>query len=665
MEETNTEKNKPEETNSVNLKTVSAIVLCSIFIYLFLATTWVCDDAFITFRSCDNLVHGYGPVWNTVERVQAFTNPLWMFLVSGVMLFGIHPYYASLAISLAACLVLLILWFRKLQDPLRVFFLFVLVISSKAFMDYTSSGLENPLSYLLLGLFYASFLEGFSGDKELRKADLYFYFLISSLAFFNRMDTLLLYLPAVICLLVKGIRQFRFSVIRIFLIGTLPASLWLIFATLYYGSPFPNTFYSKVGIGVPDSVVFKQGIAYVLNNINFDPITLLTVGLSIALAIYARRLHLILASAGALLYVLYTMKVGGDFMAGRFLAAPFLLAALTIAVIVREQKALIAALGLLVIYSVFAPLSPVKVDPEYDQAWNWRLQNGVHDERGAYHKGTNLLFYDPFKRLRDRDWKVNGMEGMSLRYSDRNAKVEWDVGILGYHAGPDKYVIDVFGHGDPLLARLPASDMFYFEFSIGNPRRDIPEGYLESCETGENRIVDPELREYYDRLLRLTRGPIFDLQRLGDIYEFTFGKYRHFDYRLPGGVIASVPAAHQRFSIYVGVRERGSVRSSGNEGFLQMGPYIPLRPGSYSVEWRGSLESAPPSPYGFVDVCSGNGGTVIARTELTQGENGKRPHVLAVLDFTLDRYAEDVEYRFFVNEGVKLTLNRITLSRVE
>ena len=31
---------------------------------------------------------------------------------------------------------------------------FLWLISSKAFVDYTSSGLENPLSYLLLALFY-------------------------------------------------------------------------------------------------------------------------------------------------------------------------------------------------------------------------------------------------------------------------------------------------------------------------------------------------------------------------------------------------------------------------------------------------------------------------------------------------------------------------------
>ena len=45
-------------------------------------SAWLMDDAFITFRTIDNFVHGYGLTWNTTERVQAYTNPLWMFLVS-------------------------------------------------------------------------------------------------------------------------------------------------------------------------------------------------------------------------------------------------------------------------------------------------------------------------------------------------------------------------------------------------------------------------------------------------------------------------------------------------------------------------------------------------------------------------------------------------------
>ena len=43
---------------------------------------WTSEDAFITFRVVTNLWHGYGPVFNPGERVEAYTHPLWLLLLS-------------------------------------------------------------------------------------------------------------------------------------------------------------------------------------------------------------------------------------------------------------------------------------------------------------------------------------------------------------------------------------------------------------------------------------------------------------------------------------------------------------------------------------------------------------------------------------------------------
>jgi len=45
-------------------------------------SAWLSDDAFITLRTVRNFNEGYGLVWNTHERVQAYTHPLWMLLLS-------------------------------------------------------------------------------------------------------------------------------------------------------------------------------------------------------------------------------------------------------------------------------------------------------------------------------------------------------------------------------------------------------------------------------------------------------------------------------------------------------------------------------------------------------------------------------------------------------
>jgi arabinofuranosyltransferase len=121
---------------------------------LVVATAWLSDDAFITFRSVDNLVNGYGPTWNSNERVQAFTNTLWMFLHSGLYYFWRNlpavAYTLSIAVSLLTCL--LILWRYRHAPTLGALALLVLS-ASPSFIDYSTSGLENPLTHLLAVLF--------------------------------------------------------------------------------------------------------------------------------------------------------------------------------------------------------------------------------------------------------------------------------------------------------------------------------------------------------------------------------------------------------------------------------------------------------------------------------------------------------------------------------
>ena len=71
-----------KEAVIINQKITKYIMyfLLALFTYVFIVNAWVGDDAYITFRTVDNFVNGYGLTWNTSERVQAYTHPLWMFL---------------------------------------------------------------------------------------------------------------------------------------------------------------------------------------------------------------------------------------------------------------------------------------------------------------------------------------------------------------------------------------------------------------------------------------------------------------------------------------------------------------------------------------------------------------------------------------------------------
>src|SRR5262245_40579712 len=77
----------------------------SLFTIVLLRTAWVSDDAYFTFRTIDNAVHGYGLRWNVAERVQAYTHPLWMLLVLPFYAITREAFFTSIVISIALTLV--------------------------------------------------------------------------------------------------------------------------------------------------------------------------------------------------------------------------------------------------------------------------------------------------------------------------------------------------------------------------------------------------------------------------------------------------------------------------------------------------------------------------------------------------------------------------------
>ena len=641
--------------------------LLAVFTYVFLANAWIGDDAYITFRVVDNFVNGYGLTFNPGERVQAYTHPLWMLLLSAAYVVTSNLFYTTLAVSYAFCVATLTVAFKSLKDVWRSALFFGVLLSSKAFIDYTSSGLEYPLSFLLLSIFYCRFFSSVRNGVIVSPADLMAFGAIASLAFLNRSDSILLYAGPLAYLAWTAWPAYRFRLAVYFAIAMAPVALWLAFSYVYYGFPFPNTYYAKVATGIPRSLQLRQGLAYVANSINFDPITLGTVALACAMALRLRTLPALAAAASASLYVLYTVSVGGDFMSGRFFAMPLLVSALFVTWTVRRREIAAGLAAVLVAYNIIMPLAPIKTRANYpDGAWAWRLQNGIKDERGHYHQITNVLFYAPFRSLPDHLWY---REGLSFRNGSEKVSVQGSIGFFGFNAGPAKYVIDRNALSDPLLARLPVSESLYFEFYAGHFFRELPDGYFESRREGRNLLVDPLLHDYYDKLLNVTSGPIFSASRARDIWDLNFGRYRqlHELVRARRPVAVSVTADNERFSTDVGVRNtRGNGTLStpgGRDGYLQMGPNIPLKAGRFRVRWLGTTTASAGEPLGFVDVWAD--GTMVDRRDVFYAEVGGTEKLLAEITFVLKKPTTNLEYRLYVNKGVRVILERINLESAE
>src|SRR6187549_2265414 len=115
--------------SSTRLVKASLLVL---FTYVFLANSWTGDDAQITFRTVWNFLHGYGLTYNPDERVQAYTDPLWMLAITAAHLLTGEFIFTVTALSWLFDVAAGVLLLRRLPSLPTAVLLVVWVLSSKA-----------------------------------------------------------------------------------------------------------------------------------------------------------------------------------------------------------------------------------------------------------------------------------------------------------------------------------------------------------------------------------------------------------------------------------------------------------------------------------------------------------------------------------------------------
>jgi arabinofuranosyltransferase len=258
------------EPSRTRLDTLLLLALVGGLVLLALRCAWVCDDAYITFRVVDNFVEGYGLRWNTVERVQAYTNPLWMGLVTLPYALTREPYYTSLALSLA-CTALVGLGFalKVTRDIAGAALALTVLCGSKAFVDFSTSGLENPLLHVALLGALATWTSPEPDRNRSLKLGLW-----GSAVALTRLDALALLAPVLAAHLWHE-RSMRAG--RQLALGFAPLVAWELFSLAYYGAWIPNSAISKLSSGLPQSELSAQGVSYLANSLALDPLTLLAI----------------------------------------------------------------------------------------------------------------------------------------------------------------------------------------------------------------------------------------------------------------------------------------------------------------------------------------------------------------------------------------------------
>lgn len=519
-------------------------MLCA---FAIVKAAWLSDDAYITLRVVDNLWHGYGLRWNILERVQAYTHPLWMLLLAGAYGVTREAYFTTLAVSFACVALTIAVVIRRLPAPSASLTL-LLLVASRAFVEYSTSGLENPLSHFLLVLFWLEALPAEATPVEpadppgaIRRPTRFC--LLAALCLLTRVDLAPLVAPRVLAWLwsrpPRALRSLAW--------GALPLIAWFAFATIYYGTPLPNTALAKLNTGVPSAVLVQQGSYYLLESLTHDPVTLYTMIAACLWAFVRRDVGSIALAAGLLLQTALILRVGGDFMSGRFLSAPFVCAALFLGQqwgprLARRPLAAGGAAVAMMAISISVPESPLRVwtpEPLVPEMFALPQYHGIIDERRFYFPFTGLwAVVAEGRHPSEQPWSAAGVQV----HGTVGVMVYDSVGLLGYHAGPSLHLIDRVALADPLLARQPALP----GWRIGHFARTVPRGYEESilaCQrhvfpdkvvgpTTEsclawpidtNRLADPALAREYELLRQVTQAPLFSADRLRAIVRLNLG----------------------------------------------------------------------------------------------------------------------------------------------
>ncbi len=507
------------------LRPITRILFCFL-ILLILRSAWLSEDSYIGWRTVDNFVHGHGLRWNLLDRVQVFTDPLFILLMSPIYALTHEIFVTATVVCLILSALAVYLVAKKLAvTPAAAIAALAAFLSSRAFIDYSTSGLENPLSFFLAAVFCVVY---FRAAAFTLRTTLQLVFVLSLIGL-NRLDSILLFAPAILLALASAVIAERPPWLRLFrslVIASSPLWLWILFSIVYYGFPFPNTYYAKLHTGIPKGELLLQGVLYYFHTVNGDPITLVVIAASVLMAIARRELRSLAIACGIFFYLLYILKIGGDFMSGRFFSIPFFLAvALLVRFPLRVRGYLAFAIcfigiGLLVRRPTLLNDEKYFTDASMKEVIDHR---GIADERGFIFQLTGLLPELDRNHLEPRGPWVQ--QGLALRESGSKFSIFGNIGLYGFYAGRHHYVLDPYGLADPLLSKLPIIHNRGSGWRIGHFERTVPAGYPETIQTGVNKIKDPRIAKLYDVIKVITQDPIWSVERFKQIALINSGHY--------------------------------------------------------------------------------------------------------------------------------------------
>jgi len=295
-------------------------------------TRWVVDDAYITFRFSQNVAAGRGPVFNPGDRVEGYTNFLWMMINVIPHRLGWDPLPFAQLLGLGCFVAIgvatVALGRRVLGPSGLVLIALLLVAGNGTVIRFATSGMETCLAVaLVLGAVVALTEPDGSWTVSTRRLAVASGF--AGLAVLTRLDTVIV---LAIWFLAwararSKLHRTEWQKLGPWVAAIVPALFlvvpWLIWKQSYYGQLLPNTFTAKSG-GVRWQMLLV-GAMYLGLFVMSYALVFLVPRLGRLRTLVDRPLGRPLLVVLAI-WPLYVLWVGGDWMEFRFMTmyVPFM-----------------------------------------------------------------------------------------------------------------------------------------------------------------------------------------------------------------------------------------------------------------------------------------------------------------------------------------------------
>lgn len=464
------------------IKLFSAL-LVYFFLFTFLRAnylyTTILDDAYIFFRYAENIVNGYGFVWNIHEApVEGYTSFLYLIILVAAKLVTIDLelfaiLFGILSSTLSLFFVYLIydhLYAKKLNNPSANLITVIILALSPSYLYWSGAGMETAFYSMFLTLTIYFFLKLSSSPRKVFVKAVLF-----GLLCIIRFEAVLFFIAALVYLMKD---HFTFKKIRINKTGVIFSAIFiLIFGSYFiwrwsfFGYFLPNTFYAKTGGGLQQ---IMGGFLYIIKALR------LFYGFGwilIIILIFFFRKNLFSENSRFLFVIgvislITTILLGGDhFHLGRFIlpVLPMLLVFFPPAIdrflaFKTKYFTLKPTNKSLLLFTIFFVILVVK--PVYKEAL-FGFQNILKGEKDV------IAVYDLSSETEIIEWQ-HGFVIMGKTLNQIADKDDYiaavPIGAIGYYSKIN--VIDMVGLVDPVIAHERFSPDAVRKWTPGHTKGD-------------------------------------------------------------------------------------------------------------------------------------------------------------------------------------------------